>query len=168
MERAVVLNSDYTFLNMVSWKKAIKLLVKEKAEVVKEGLKTVCNAEGTCQIKIPLILRLVKLVRSVYRNKVPFSRKNVMIRDGHKCQYCGATEQLSIDHIIPASRGGKSTYENCVACCVPCNLKKGNKTPNEIHMYLKKQPTEPTIMEFLRIKMQSLGVDSYLKELGVY
>lgn len=168
MERTVVLNSDYSFLGLVSWKRAIKLVVKEKVEVITAGEREICNGDKTCLIKVPLVLRLIHLVRYVYKNKVPFTRKNVYVRDRHTCQYCGRKERLSIDHVIPTSRGGKNNFENCVTCCVPCNTKKDSRTPSEAGMFLKKQPHEPTIMEFLLLKMKTLGVDKVLKDLGVF
>lgn len=168
MERTVVLNSDYSFLGLVSWKRAIKLVVKEKVEVIKSADKEICNGDGTCMIKVPLVLRLIHLVRYVYKNKVPFSRKNIYIRDKHTCQYCGAQERLSIDHVIPKTRGGKNSFENCVTCCVPCNTKKDNRTPREAGMFLRKRPHEPTIMEFLMLKMKTMGIDIVLKDLGVF
>jgi 5-methylcytosine-specific restriction endonuclease McrA len=104
----------------------------------------------------------------IYRNKVPFTKKNVFERDSYTCQYCGATKELTIDHMMPASRGGKNSFENCVAACRTCNLKKGNKTPREANMFIKKRAYAPTISEFVRMKMKQNGMDSFLKELGVY
>ena len=166
--QTVVLNADFTYLNTVPWQRAIKLLVKEKAEAIKEADRQVCNAEGTCVLKIPLVLRLVQMVQTVYRNKVPYSRKNVFIRDDHTCQYCGTHEQLSIDHVLPASRGGKASFENCVTSCVRCNLEKGNRTPEEAHMALRRRPYEPTIIEFLTYKMKHTGVYGFLKDIKIY
>jgi len=92
----------------------------------------------------------------------------VMIRDGFKCQYCGSLKELTIDHVTPVSRGGKSKFENCVTACKHCNNTKSNKLPSEIRMYLKKQPVSPTIAEFTRIKAVKAGVYDILKDLGVY
>ena len=164
----VVLNADYTYLNTVPWQRAIKLLVKEKAEVLKEDDRQISNCDNSCRIKVPLVMKLVQMVQTVYRNKVPYSRKNVFIRDRHTCQYCGTHERLSIDHVVPSSKGGKTSFENCVACCVACNLKKGNKTLAEAHMSLKRHPHEPTIIEFLTYKMKHTGVYSYLKDIKIY
>ena len=75
---------------------------------------------------------------------------------------------LTIDHIIPTSKGGKTSFENCITACKPCNNEKGNRTPSEAKMFLKRQAYAPTISEFFRIKMKQLGVEAYLKELGVY
>jgi 5-methylcytosine-specific restriction endonuclease McrA len=100
---------------------------------------------------------------------VPFNKRNVIVRDEFKCAYCGIeSKSLTIDHVIPLSRGGKSNFENCVAACKGCNAKKGNKLPSEIHMYINKKLYQPTIAEFLRLKLRKLGLDVVLKELGVY
>lgn len=164
----VVLNADYTYLNTVPWQRAIKLLVNEKAEVLKEADRQISNCDKSYQFKLPLVLKLVQLVKTVYRNKVPYSRKNVFIRDDHTCQYCGTHDNLSIDHIVPSSKGGKSSFINCVACCVKCNLNKGDRTLPEVHMNLKRRPHEPTIIEFLTYKMKHTGVYSFLKDIKIY
>jgi 5-methylcytosine-specific restriction endonuclease McrA len=168
MEHTVVLNADYTFLGIVNWKRAVKLLVKEKAVVLKESDRPL-RASIELVKNIPLVMRLTYMVNNVYRAKVPYSRKNVLIRDGHTCQYCGSKDDITIDHILPRSRRGKSTFLNCVASCKECNIhKKQDKTPEECGMKLRKAPHEPTIIEFLTIKMKNLGVHTFLKEKGVF
>ena len=165
--RVVVLNQDYSFLNTVSWRRALQLMMSDKVEVVKYGKRVIITA--TKVLRIPAVLKLIKLVRYVYRTKVPFNKKNVLVRDEFKCQYCGSNRQLTIDHILPKSRGGKDKFENCVASCLTCNNSKGNKTPREAGMFLKKREYhQPTIMEFLMKRMRLLGIDDLLKELGVY
>ena len=168
MERTIVLDSNYSFLNVINWKRAICLMVKGKVEVLKYTDRVVSNAERTVQMKIPAVIKLIKIIRSLYRNRVPFSKRNVMVRDGFACAYCGSTIALTIEHILPVSRGGKSTFENCVAACTKCNSRKGNRTPSEAKMYLKKQPYAPTIAEFIKMRMEKLGIMDLLRELGVY
>ena len=168
MTHCVLLNADYTFLNLVNWKRAVCLMAKGKVEVVKDSRNIIRNCSGV-ELKVPAVMRLIKLIRTIYRSSVTFTKKNVLIRDRFKCAYCGARrEKLSIDHIIPKSRGGKMTFENCVAACRPCNLKKGGRTPNEARMYLKVRPYQPTISEFLRLKFENLGIQDVLRELGVF
>jgi 5-methylcytosine-specific restriction endonuclease McrA len=104
----------------------------------------------------------------IYKNRVPYSKRNIMIRDKNMCCYCGSNRNLTIDHVIPLSRGGKTSFDNCVTACFRCNNKKNNRTPSEANMFLRKKPHTPTISEFFMIKMKNLGVDKYLKELGVY
>ena len=126
MDNCIVLNTEYTFLNTVNWKRAVALVVKGKVEVIKYSEQIIHNAEKTISMKIPLIIKLLKAIRSLYKSKVPFSKKNVMIRDNYTCAYCQSKEQLTIDHVIPVSRGGKSSFENCVCACMACNSKKNN------------------------------------------
>lgn len=169
MENCIVLNADYTYINTVNWKKAIKLIINGKAEALKYSEKVLTNFEKTIVMKIPIVMKLLKLVRTIYKTKVPFSKKNVLIRDGFRCAYCGSkSRRLTIDHVTPVSRGGKSTFENCVASCKQCNSKKGNKTASEAHMYLKKRPSAPTISEFILIKIKNMGIYETLKDLGIY
>ena len=168
MERCVILNGDYTFLNVVDWKRAICLMIKQKAEVLKFSDQVIRNGEGQIVTNVPLVMRLIKMIRMIYRNKVPFTKKNVFVRDKFKCGYCGSKESLTIDHIMPVSRGGKSNFDNCVAACKPCNSKKDRRTPSEAKMYLFRQPYTPTISEFIRLKMKQLGIDKFLKDIGVY
>jgi 5-methylcytosine-specific restriction endonuclease McrA len=168
MTHCVLLNADYTFLNLVNWKRAVCLMTKGKVEVVKDSQRIIRNCSGV-ELKVPIVMRLIKLIRTIYRSRVTFTKRNVLIRDRFKCAYCGARrEKLSIDHIIPKSRGGKMTFENCVAACKPCNLKKGGRTPNEARMYLKARPYQPTISEFLRLKFENLGIHDVLRELGIF
>jgi len=170
VERCIVLNGDYSYLNVISWKRAVCLMIKGKTEVLKWSERELRNSEGKVITKIPLVMRLIKIVRMIYRNKVPYSKRNIFVRDNYQCMYCGITDKvkLTIDHVIPKSRRGKSEFDNCVASCRPCNLKKGQRTPNEAKMYLKHLPYTPTIYEFIRLKMKHLKIDEFLKELGVY
>lgn len=186
MDKVIVLNSDYSFLNLVSWKTAMRLICKKKVEVLKETTKVLTDEFKTWAINIPLVVRLIKIVRTIYRTRVPFSKKNVLVRDNFTCQYCGEEFNgkqkkrilnkegsyesllLNIDHIVPKSNGGTSNFENCVASCRICNNKKGNKTTKEAGMSLMRKAFQPTIMEFLILKMKALGIDDILKELDIY
>ena len=167
MQNCVVLNGDYSYLNTVSWQKAMKLMVKGKATVIKYTEMVIYTAEYVV-VKIPAVMKLIKIIRTIYRTKVPFSKKHVMVRDGFRCQYCGTLKSLTIDHVIPVSRGGKSTFENCVTACKYCNNRKSNKLPSEVQMFLRKRPIAPTISEFTRIKAVKAGVYDLLTDLGVY
>lgn len=155
--------------------KAIKLLVKGKAEVVipvDENKKFKVKSkqdDGTWIekiIQIPSVIRL--LVKVEFKKKpISFTRRRVFIRDKYTCQYCGAKGvKMTIDHIHPQSQGGRSTWENCVAACVPCNkvkadynldkndsltVKVGNKT---VTLKLRKRPTQPSFFHFLRSSPQ--------------
>jgi 5-methylcytosine-specific restriction endonuclease McrA len=161
----ILLNADYSFLHVVKWKKAITLICKGKVEVLKLGKKIVRNFEGTKEIIVPLIMRLIRMVRTLYKNKVPYSKRNVFIRDEFTCAYCGIEPpKLTIEHVVPRDQGGKSTWENTVAACKPCNDRKMNRTPSEAGMYLKRRPFAPTINEFLQIRIRKMGINEVLKE----
>ncbi|MBW2604181.1 MAG: HNH endonuclease [Deltaproteobacteria bacterium] len=168
MAQCVILNADYTFLNMVNWKRAMCLIAKGKVQVLRHSEKIVRTAEGIA-IKIPSVMRLMKLIRTLFINRVTFNKKNILIRDGFKCAYCGIQQRkLTIDHIIPKSKGGGTTFENCVSSCKSCNNKKGGRTPSEARMYLKVKVYQPTIAEFLRLKVRKLGINEVLKDFGIY
>jgi len=168
MNQCVLLNADYTFLNVVDWKRAMCLLTKGKITVLEYSERIVKTAEGVV-MRIPAVMKLIKLIRALYRTRVPFSKRNVLVRDGFKCAYCSAKkDKLTIDHIVPRSRGGSTDFENCVAACKPCNNKKGDKTPSEVNMYLRVKAYQPTISEFLRLKVEKLGITEALKGFGIY
>ena len=167
MSQCILLNADYSFMNVVDWRRALRLLVKNKVTVLRYSERWIKGAEGLA-MRIPAVMKLIKLIRSVYRSRVPFSKRNILVRDGFACAYCGERNgKMTIDHIIPRCRGGASTFENCVACCRPCNTKKGSRTPNEARMYLRRQPHQPTISEFLRLRLQRLGIHDFWEQLGL-
>ena len=102
----IVLNADYTYLHSINWKRAINLVKKGKVEVLKNTDQVIAGFnEKVC---VPLIVRLMRFVRRIYKNKIPLQRKNIFVRDEYICQYCGKNCKTSptIDHIIPRSRGG--------------------------------------------------------------
>ncbi len=166
MERIILLNSDFTFLNTIGWKKAICLVVKEKVEVVKDSTRKVGCNDRTFEMFVPSILRLVRLVKTVYTRKAAFTAGNLLIRDNHACQYCGdKAGPLTIEHVFPRSRGGKTSFENCVIACMGCNGKKGNRTPREAGMQLRSTPYPPMIIELISKRIQHLGLDSILADL---
>ncbi len=166
MSHCVLLNADYTFLNLIDWKRAVCLLAKGKVEVLKQS-DSVVQSSGGIEFKIPSIMRLIKLIRTIYRTGVSFNKKNILVRDGFKCAYCGERSQkLTIDHIIPRWRGGDDSFENCVAACKSCNRRKGGRTPSEANMHLTFRPYQPTVSEFLRMRLKRLGVNDLLREIG--
>lgn len=167
MSQCVLLNADYTFLNLVHWKRAMCLMAKGKVEVIKDSKRVIHNSSGRT-FRVPTVMRLIKLIRTIYRARVAFTKRNVLVRDGFQCAYCGKRgDRLSIDHIIPKSRGGPTDFDNCVAACHSCNLSKGGRTPREAGMFLAKRPFQPTISEFLRLKFKYLGLHHVLAELGL-
>ena len=143
------------------------LVFAEKVKVLKYSDRII---QGVGKVfRAPAVLLLIKVVRSVYRARVPFSNKNVLVRDRFVCAYCGKkAKPLTIDHVIPRSKGGKTSWENCVACCKACNNNKGARTPTEAKMHLIKRPFQPTIAEFIRIRLKQSAVYEVLVELGIY
>ncbi len=140
----LVLNASYEPLNIVSVKRAVVLLLKEKAEVV-EAAQSRLRAERMT-LAWPLVIRLVTYVPLPRRLPLPLSRRTVLARDLYTCQYCGGQPgrgELTVDHIVPRSRGGTTAWENVVAACGPCNRRKGNRTPEEANMKLLSTPARP-------------------------
>ena len=163
----IVLNGDFSYLCTVSWKRAINLVLSEKVKVLKYSDHVINCVERT--FKIPAVVLLIKVVRMVYKHRVPYSKKNVLVRDSFKCSYCGEeSKKLTIDHVLPRSRGGQTNFENCVACCKTCNDRKADRTPREAGMALGKRPFQPTISEFMRLKLKSSGLYEFLVEFGIY
>jgi len=153
MEKALLLDRNYMALSVITWKRAITLMVKGKVEAVSEKFAAVIpTANGS--VKIPSVLRLVTTIPwRAHQGRMKFSRKHVMLRDNHECQYCGThlgKNSGTIDHVIPSSRGGKSDYPNCVASCKDCNNAKGDRTPSEAGLHLKKKPRKPTFLSLYR------------------
>lgn len=144
----LILNQDYQPLNVVDVRKSLMLLFLDKAELVHDyperSIRTVMS-----NYQYPSVIRLKKYARVPFRFIV-LSRKNVLKRDGNKCQYCGSTRDLTIDHVIPRSRGGDDSWENLVTACTRCNNKKGSRTPREAQMPLRIKPYRPSHIVFLR------------------
>ena len=138
MGKALVLNASYEPLNITSWRRAVVLLVKGKAERIEHNGKLIYTG-----FPLPTVIRLLHYVRVPYK-EIPLTRRSILHRDGHTCQYCGYTgDELTIDHVVPRSRGGGDSWENLVTACVRCNVKKGSRTPQEAHMLLRKPPRRP-------------------------
>ncbi|MGV8970557.1 MAG: HNH endonuclease [Microbacteriaceae bacterium] len=139
--RTLVLNAGYEPLAVVSFKRALVLVMNEKATVVAEdGDNRVYSATGSWARPSVIILR--RYVRIPNGRNVPVSRRGVLRRDASRCGYCAAPAS-TIDHVIPRSRGGKDTWENLVACCLKCNNLKGDRTPAEMHWRLLLTPRPP-------------------------
>ncbi|MBC7264624.1 MAG: HNH endonuclease [Chloroflexi bacterium] len=144
LSRVLVLNATYEPLNIVSVRRAIILLLKEKAEVV-EATNAYLRA-ASVSLPVPLVIRLVTYVRVPHRWSLPVNRRTVLARDQYTCQYCGAQPGkggLTVDHVIPRSKGGETSWENVVTACLLCNQKKGKRTPAEAGMRLLAEPTRP-------------------------
>lgn len=144
----LILNQDYQPLSVCNVKKSLLLIFLEKAELLHDRPDHKIHTI-TMQYDFPSVIRLRKYARLPFKNIV-LTRKNIMKRDGNRCQYCGASSDLTIDHVLPRSRNGKDTWENLVTACNKCNHKKGNRTPSEADMPLRRAPFRPNHIIFLR------------------
>jgi len=148
--KVLVLNTTFLPINICSWKRAIVLVFKGKAETVEKSKKHVNSGRYT----LPLVIKLRDYVPIPY-NSVVFTRKNIFLRDNYICQYCKRSGNLTIDHIIPTSRGGEDVWENVVTCCIRCNNRKGDKLPEDVNMKLVSIPYKPPSSLYLQVTRQS-------------
>lgn len=140
MSRALVLNATYEPLCVVPSRRAVVLVLDRKAEVLHDTGDAMRSERLT--VAIPSVIRLRTFVKVPYRRCAPLNRRGVFARDGHRCQYCGAAAE-SIDHVVPRSRGGGHTWDNVVAACRPCNVRKRDRLLAETTMRLPRPPDEP-------------------------
>lgn len=143
-KQVLVLNASYEPLSLVSVRRAVVLLLREKAELVEATQQLLRSS--TQAFPVPLVIRLVHYVRLPHR-KVPATRAAVMLRDAYVCQYCGAMpgrQWLTVDHVAPRSRSGSHDWDNLATACTRCNQRKGNRTPEEADMALLRRPFEPS------------------------
>ena len=147
LHRVLVLNSTYEPANVCSTRRAVVLLLKGKAEAVETG-GTVLHSERTA-FAVPSVIRLVNYVRLPHAESRGLSRRAVLARDGFRCQYCGSTRHLTIDHIVPRSRGGTTSWDNVVTSCAPCNVRKGACLPSEVGMSPAHKPRPPLPGDFV-------------------
>lgn len=174
MRRVLLLNASWEALNFISDERAIRLLMKDRAEIItnENGKRSVWPdmsfSSPTRRFEVPATLRLVNRINR--RWKPPRFRKKVLFnRDAWCCQYCGEKlgwDNVTIDHIMPSSRGGPTSWLNCVASCKPCNKSKANCTPDEAGMRLLKKPTVPTPLHFWdmsKSKAWCVDWDSFIK-----
>src|SRR5213083_1303433 len=167
MQQVLVLNASYEPLNVCSVRRAHVLVFKGKAEVIDELAQPLHSASST--YPWPHVIRLVTYVRVPRAVQRKISRRALFARDGWKCVYCGtASGRLTLDHVVPRSRGGDSVWENVVTSCAPCNLKKGNRLLEEASMVLRHPPKPPAAALFIRLATSSipLGWKPYLQGQG--
>lgn len=139
--RTLVLNAGYEPLAVVSFKRALVLVMNDKATVI-EHIED-APVWGTSDVyERPAVIILTRYVRIPGARRVPVTRRGVLRRDGHRCAYC-ARPASTIDHVLPRSRGGADSWENLVACCLRCNNTKGDRTPQEIGWELRGTPLAP-------------------------
>jgi 5-methylcytosine-specific restriction endonuclease McrA len=140
MAKALVLNATYEPLCVVPVRRAVVLVLKEKAEVI-HATDAKLHSERRA-FAVPSVIRLTYFVKVPFRARAALSRRAVFVRDGHRCQYCGANAE-NIDHIVPRSRGGEHVWENVVAACRPCNTRKEDRLIHEVGFVLRRKPMAP-------------------------
>src|SRR5271157_5816509 len=169
-QRALLLDKNYIAISVITWKKALRLLVNGKAEAVCNGdnPKTIPYARG--KFIIPSVVRLlVTIPWKAHATNLKFTRKNVITRDDYGCQYCGkkvSKAEVTIDHVLPLSRGGQSTFQNCVVCCMRCNNTKADRTPIEAGMALLLKPAQPSFANLFRNYLVNLPEEWKLYIMG--
>jgi 5-methylcytosine-specific restriction endonuclease McrA len=183
----LVLNRFYMAVHVVSVRRAFALLCRELAEVVhiEQGQYANYNFESwreiselkasfkephddwiksvNFEIQVPRVIRLLFYDR-LPKQTVRFNRRNLFARDANRCQYCGRrfpTSELSLDHVVPRSRGGETSWENIVCSCVKCNVKKGGRTPGEANMQLVRPPVRPKRSPLLSVKLGNPKYESW-------
>ncbi len=156
MPGALVLNATYEPLTIVSWRRAIVLVMRAKAETVSDA-DSVVHSEHVSMLR-PSVVRLTKYVHVPYRREATLTRRGVFLRDRHLCQYCGKRAE-NIDHVVPKSRGGEHCWDNVVAACRRCNTAKRNRTPIEAGFALMREPRAPRDYRWLAASVGSIHPD---------
>ncbi len=160
----LVLNASYEAINVCNLRRAVKMIVKGAARMEEVSDREIHSP--TTSMPIPLVIRLVTYVH-IPHCVVKFSRKNVFIRDQYTCQYCHTNfppALLTLDHVMPRSRGGATVWENVATACKKCNTKKGNQTPYEARMFTKRSPKAPSILTYLHLNRHFRGYDPAWKK----
>jgi 5-methylcytosine-specific restriction endonuclease McrA len=145
--QVLVLNTTYEPINVCSAKRAVVLLLKGRAELVQAGAGQIRSQCTT--LAQPVVIRLVAFVKVPRGDRRRLSRRAVLARDGYRCQYCGSSRHLTLDHIVPRCRGGSTSWDNVVTSCAPCNVRKGARLPAEVGMALRGNPRPPSLTDFL-------------------
>ena len=163
----LVLNATYEPINVCTVRRATVLLLKEKAEVIEIGPHDLHWARGS--MTKPVVIRLVTYVRvprDSHKRKI--TRRAVFARDGWQCMYCGAKTSLTVDHVIPRSKGGGSGWDNIVASCAPCNRRKGDHLPDRAGMHPRRKPSAPSPHVFIHVASPTIPAAwrQWLPEMG--
>jgi 5-methylcytosine-specific restriction endonuclease McrA len=156
--QTLMLSNDYTPIKVISWQRAIELLTLGKVEIIESYEGEVRSAYMV--IKIPAVVRLLKRFRK-HHKPVKFSRVNIYARDDYKCQYCMkrcTMNELTYDHVVPRSQGGKTEWTNIVSACAKCNGKKAGRTPEQAKMKLNKKPVQPTATPAVVIQISRTSI----------
>lgn len=157
METVLVLNQDYSPLTLCSVERAFLLVYLDKADLLSEvkerSLRSIHGA-----YPFPSVIRIRRYINVPYKGVI-LTRHNIFKRDAFSCQYCGTNKDLTLDHLIPKSKGGKSSWTNLVTACKHCNARKGDYAPEEVGLKLANHPIRPSYVMFLRSATKSLRED---------
>lgn len=148
------LDVDWQPLRVEPWTRAVTDLFQGKVEVIEHSRDRTIRTV-TRELPMPAVVRVLRRFRRD-RQALRFSRLNIYARDGFTCQYCGVvqeTEDLTFDHVVPRSAGGKTCWENIVTCCVPCNHAKANRTPEQAGLHLRRRPIKPRHLPTVTVQM---------------
>lgn len=164
IDKVLVLNLDFTPLTICSVNRAFLLVFLNKADMIEADNNQYLRSARNTYSK-PTIIRIKNYINIPYRSIV-LTRQNIFKRDDHECQYCGVNNDLTLDHLIPRSKGGKSTWINLVTACKTCNSKKGSLSPDKVGMKLKREPFRPSYLMFLKLSIGTLRSEwvPYLKK----
>lgn len=146
--KVLVLNQDFQAISVCSPERAFVLVLLQKAELVSPRQAKSLRSVGK-DFQFPSIIRLFRFVQLPYK-KVALSRQNIFKRDSFRCVYCGTRDHLTLDHVIPRSRGGRESWHNLVTACQRCNTIKGDRTPQEADMQMTQEPFRPSFIMYLR------------------
>jgi 5-methylcytosine-specific restriction endonuclease McrA len=151
----LVLNFTYEALNITSFQRAVKLIFSGKAEIVSDRERMLSSP--TFEMRMPSIIRMLYYIRRPMQ-RVALTKKNILLRDDHMCQYCGIRGErlMTVDHVVPRSKGGPSTWENLVCACMRCNNRKNNRSPEDSNMALRRRPRTPKYIPWIQIKRNTL------------
>ena len=152
MQSVLLLNASFEPLKVISWQRAVSMFFLGKVEVVEEYDHKIRSV--SLVIKAPAVVRLLRYIK-VGKKSPPLCRSNILARDNFQCQYCSVdltSREATLDHVIPRSQGGRTSWENLVCACSACNRKKGGKTPQEARMQLLKKPVKPDWLPVLSMR----------------
>lgn len=153
MSGALVLNATYEPLCVVPSRRAAVLVLAERADILHATGQALHSEHLT--VPVPSVIRLRTFVKVPFRRRAPLNRRGIFARDAHRCQYCGATAE-SIDHVIPRSKGGEHAWENVVAACRPCNVRKGDRLLPSTTMELRRAPRAPRELTWVVVAVGSV------------
>jgi 5-methylcytosine-specific restriction endonuclease McrA len=150
---ALVLNATYEPLGVVASRRAVVLVLEEKADLLHDTGEAMHSERLT--VAVPSVVRLRQFVKVPFARRAPLNRRGVFARDGHRCQYCGGPAE-SLDHVVPKSRGGLHTWDNVVAACRPCNVRKRDRFLNETSMVLRRRPSAPRDLSWVTVAVANV------------